>query len=663
MKTRPNMRLCGTDPFTFTFTFIGIFVILLISFQVVGATEATLQSPIQGYKFCCPFPQFTWSEHPAAFREAGRPVSYEIVISRDSGFASIVHADTIYLNRYVPDQPLEPGMYYWRVRACQDGNPLEDWTSAASFTVAGFDRAVRIVDGDDAGANVRAAVKTARHMASGGQSVQILFSPGDYYIAKKYTGALLDFDDDRDIIIQGNGARVHFVSRTQCLLQANHSTNLMVQNLEVHFPRNVTSLQGWVRAIDPKNNRVTVWFPNTNMDYSSEGIRRGLTIINLMDPKIDGRLKAGAANFFRTKGDYQKNIDGTWSFTINGKVSDWAVGDRFVQQLRADTQSLIRLQDCNSITVHGLTSFGAAGMNFTAFGGAIFNILHCRILRDDQAWFGGGADGVHCRGMTIGPWIEGCAFNALGDDGIALYARPSTLWQIHPGGDKNAVICREEFFNLEPGNSVAFFRPQDGTILLETVVKNVTSAGAGRFTVVFADPVPDGLRIDRSILDTTQLWNLSKSCGDFMIRNNHLENIRRYGTVFRAQRGVIEDNSYVGTSASAILSFNETQYPNGLYASDIIIRKNRIEDSGFESHGAAAPLAMNFVGQNGAAKSFGPHCILIEVNVFKNTPSPEIMLVSGQDIVVLQNQVKIKAGNDIPVRLFRKNTRNVSIDP
>ena len=645
--------------------FIGIACVLLMFSTVAEGTPPDLQSPIQASKSAYLFPHFTWSEHPAAFREVGRPVSYEIEISRDPGFKSMLDADSIYLNRYVPDQPLEPGMYYWRVRACRDGKPITDWTSSASFTVTACGREVRVADGKDAvdaGAAIRAAVQKARQIAAGGEPVQIIFPPGDYRIGKGYEGALLNFEHDRDILIEGNGARIHFVSRTQALLQANRSTNLLVRNLEIRFPRSVTSLQGWVRAIDPKDNRATVWFPNTNIDYSSEVIRRGSTVINLMDPGIAGRLKTGAVNFFRTKEDYLKNSDGTWSFTVVGKISDWAAGDRFVHQQRAGSQPLIRLQDCDSITLHEVTSCGAAGMNFTAFGGSVFNILHCRIQRDEQAWFGGGADGVHCRGMAIGPWIEGCSFNALGDDGIALYARPATLWELHPGGMRNAAVCKEEFFNLEPGDEVAFFRPQDGSILLETVVRSVTPLAAGRRTVVFGSPVPDGLRVEGSILDATQVWNRSKSSGDFMIRRNQIENIRRYGTVFRARRGVVENNSYVGTSSRAVVFFNETQWPNGLYASDIIIRKNRIEDSGFDGNTPPAPVAMNFVGQHGPAKSLGPRRILIEENTFRNTPSPEIMLVSSLDVMVHHNQVESKFGKRVPARVVQKNTEGVSVD-
>ena len=125
---------------------------------------------------------------------------------------------------------------------------------------------------------------------------------------------------------------------------------------------------------------------------------------------------------------------------------------------------------------------------------------------------------------------------------------------------------------------------------------------------------------------------------------------------------MVENNAYVGTSSRAIVFFNETQWPNGLYASDIIIRKNRIEDSGFDGNTPPAPVAMNFVGQHGPAKSLGPRLILIEENTFRNAPSPEIMLVSTRDVMVRHNQVESRSGKCVPARVDQKNTEAVSID-
>ena len=84
------------------------------------------------------------------------------------------------------------------------------------------------------------------------------------------------------------------------------------------------------------------------------------------------------------------------------------------------------------------------------------------------------------------------------------------------------------------------------------------------------------LVIDGELQYVDQLWNRSLSCGDFVIRNSRFCGIRRYGNVFRAATGVIENNIYESCSSAAIAFVNETQYPNGLYCSDITIRIIRL---------------------------------------------------------------------------------------
>jgi hypothetical protein len=174
-----------------------------------------------------------------------------------------------------------------------------------------------------------------------------------------------------------------------------------------------------------------------------------------------------------------------------------------------------------------------------------------------------------------------------------------TIAALLPDGAKNHLVVKADIhFSAEPGDEVTFFRPQTGTILVETQVKSVARVEGG-WDVEFADSLPADLSIEGSLVTSDQIWNRSKSCGDFVVRHNRLERIRRFGVVFRAKTGVIEENHFQGTSASAIIFLNETQYPNGLYPSNIIIRNNVIQDCAFDAMPTAA-LTMLFKRLGGA---------------------------------------------------------------
>jgi len=415
--------------------------------------------------------------------------------------------------------------------------------------------------------------------------------------------------------------------------------------------------QGRVISVDRENATVEVrleeGFPTFDDGYfaNAEGS------IKLLDPQVDGRLKSGATNYFLLARETLRKLgERRYSFQIappsyavdKGRVVPAGVspsalvlhfepGDRFVYALNSPSSALAFATNSEDITYYQIVNY-AAIRHFWGLSCSRINVLHCRLVLKEGRWFNGLADGVHCRGNRTGPWIEGCEINGIGDDGIALYARPMAI-AAHSSGADNRLVLKAENFSAEPGDEVTFFRPQTGKILIETKVKEVRSA-SGDWDVAFEDPVPADLSFEGSAVASDQIWNRSKSCGDFMVRNNRLLGIRRYGTVFRAKTGVVENNLFNGTSASAIIFLNETQYPNGLYPSDIIIRNNEICDCAFDTIPTAAiTLLFKRLGGNEPAESPAPHGILIEDNRISGCLRPALEIWSARDVVVKGNKV------------------------
>jgi len=119
-------------------SYLFIIIFSFINISLLGATnlcQVELLSPKGNEKITLPFPHFIWSEHPAAFKEVGSPVSYEIHIAKDANFLKVVDCDTVYLNRYIHDLPLKPGRYFWRVRTIPYLLKPTSWSVPGSFTI------------------------------------------------------------------------------------------------------------------------------------------------------------------------------------------------------------------------------------------------------------------------------------------------------------------------------------------------------------------------------------------------------------------------------------------------------------------------------------------------------------------------------------------------
>jgi len=625
-----------------------------------GGDRLNLSGPREGGAMAIPFPHFTWSRHASAFTDTGTPVRYEIQIARDAAFHDLVDVDSISINRYIPDRPLPAGSFYWRVRAFPHGDTPGVWSDTGHFKITPCDETIQVPpdpSGDARQPAAQAAIDRAIELNRLGKSVEVVF-PKALYRSKNPKKCFLRIQGANGLIVNGNGSTVSLLDYDASFCQIGDSRDVLVRDFTVDMPEQLPFTQGRVISVDRENAAVEIQleegFPTFDDAYviSAEGS------LKLLDPHVDGRLKSGANNYFLiAKGSVRKLGDRHYSFQIappsyaldKGRVAPSGVspgklvqyfepGDRFVYALDSPASALVSATKSEALTYYQIVNY-AAIRHFWALSCSRISVLHCRLVAKEGRWFNGLADGVHCRGNKIGPWIEGLEINGIGDDGIALYSRPMTIASPPPSGTGNRLVLKAENFSAVPGDDVAFFHPQMGKILLETKVRKVDPSGEN-WGVEFEDPIPPGLSVGGSSVDSDQIWDRSKSCGDFVVRNNRLLGIRRYGVVFRSKTGVIEDNLFNGTSASAIIFLNETQYPNGLYPSDIIIRNNEIRDCSFDTIPTAAiTLLFKRLGGNEPAESRAPHGILIENNRISGCLRPALELWSARDVVVRGNTV------------------------
>lgn len=622
-----------------------------------------LKSPAHGAYSSYPFPHFSWSQHPDAWQDVGAPVRYEIQISRSDSFTALHDEDAIDLVRYVHDRPLSPGTYYWRVRAVPSGHFATRWSRTGQFTITDVDTIVTVdrADSSDHVATIQKAAAEALRLSKLGRSVRLRFQPGDYQIDPSFEGALIDWQEAENIIVDGTGAQLFFSSRKQGIIHAERSRNVAVMGFRAAYPKGSLRVQGQVIDVDESSQRITASVePGYPGFDASSNVRAD--IFYLLEPGHRGRLKDNTPNFMRAA-DFEKHADGTWSFTIpETQVKYWDLGDRFAYNFRSGSTQFVDFPYSRAVTAYDLSTTGWGAMQFVSKEGTLFNILHCESVLADGSWMTGNADGVHVRGHEVGPWIEGLTVRAIGDDGIAFYARPATIRTVRPNGQARAIVSPARFFNLEAGNEVAFFEPTQGAILLETTVESVSAREDGSYDVTFHDEVPENVITQGALIDRTQIWNRSKSCGNFMVRDSRFENIRRYGLVQRAKGGVVEKNHFIGNSTRAIHFINETQWPNGLHASEIIIRDNHIEDSSFDHDPRSSPLAFVFTGRNIAGTTIGPRNILIEGNNFVDCPRPEILLTWTRNAVVRNNHAEQESGAMLPAITSQRHSEKIRIE-
>jgi hypothetical protein len=264
-------------------------------------------------------------------------------------------------------------------------------------------------------------------------------------------------------------------------------------------------------------------------------------------------------------------------------------GAKYIQFARDNGgRALVRIIGGSEFTFLNVTNYGVSDCHYMCLESSGLKVLGCRSLIPGGQWFGGNADGVHTRGNELGPWVEGCLFEGVGDDAVALYSKGIFILN----KDSDTVLrLGTEFFNLQPGHRLSVFNPRDAQMVAESIeVDTVTYKAAGsdgyaqaHYLVTLSNPIAAGITTtNTNPLYNDQVFNCDRGNLDFVIRGNTFRCVRRYGTVVRAISGVIEGNIYDRISDVPIFFRNEPDYwRNGLQGEDVRVLNNTIVDSGF----------------------------------------------------------------------------------
>jgi len=608
-----------------------------------------------------PFVDFTWTPHPLAFADTAAPVRYEIQIARDSGFSDIVDEDAVFLPRYVNDKPLPAGNFFWRVRAVPHGEEPGAWSTASSLGIRACDETITVAydpDADDHTAAAQDAIDRAIALNQQDKSVEVVFPKG-LYRSNTPGRCFLIIQNADGLVINGNGSSLHLGPYDATFRNIDSSRHVLVRDFIVDMTQQPPFSQGRVLAVDREKAVLELAFEPGFPNFDDAWFKQAVGSLKLLHPEINGRLKTGAPSWFRLDPEsFEKTGDrrfrasiATPSYPVEGgkvvvssvtpaqQAAHFSIGDRFVYALYSDRLSCqLHANHSGRITFYQITNH-AGIRHFFAFDCSNLNFLHCHIGIKPGRWFNGLADGIHTRNNRVGPWVEGVEIDGIGDDAVALYSRPMTIAAKHPESAPDRLILKPDFFSARAGDKVSFFRPQTGEILLETRVSEVSPAGTNH-DVRFEHAVPAELNIGKSLTESDQIWNRSVSCGGFVVRNSRLLGVRRFGVVFRADSGVIENNLFRGVSAAPVIFLNETQYPNGLYANEIIIRNNEMRDCAFDTMPAAVITTLfKRLGGSEPAASMATRGILIENNTIADCLRPAMEFWGTRDVVIRNNTV------------------------
>lgn len=644
-------------------------------------------SPLDGAQTFSPMPSLRWEAGPEAR-------DYAVQIARDSGFADVVVGDRTPIRRFVPAQGLKPGRYFWRVAAVS-ASGTGGFSAPVSFTISAPAREFAVPANCDA-AEIQAIMDSAARQTPS----RVVFAAGAVYRVDP-AGALISLKDVAELEIDGNGAKIIITNGNAGLAHLSNCHRVTLKNFTVDMNPAPFSV-GRVTAVSRAAGTFTVVAEAGMPEIDSPLFLEYWTWGVILDNQVPGKMKAGSPLLLATRKDKLvrsgEGLTLTLSTPATGKFLE--VGDKWVQFTRKDnvTMPLVRGEQCRELVLDHITSYAVSSFHYALFSCDDAKVIGCRALVAAGRWFGGNADGVHLRFTSIGPWIEDCTFEGLGDDGVAIYAKGVVI-QEKPAD--NQLILDGTFFSLRAGSKFLVFDPRAGRAVTEnrtvTDVKRLPPAKTGdperwlvEFEPAFAEPVGSGFD---QVWKNDQIFDRTLLNHEFMVRRNVFKEIRRYGVILRGVAGAIEENKFINTSDSAITMQNEPHFwRNGLGSDRVLIQRNMIDGCNFTQTSAdrgAIHVVLRMLGEkNGTWSSVsapwrGHRDIIVRANritgwqqqaihfesveggeIVGNTISenrPALTSSSGQTAIFVRNVSGVTIGEN-RIESLQPETRAVSVE-
>jgi hypothetical protein len=567
--------------------------------------------------------------------------SYDIQIAADQAFSQIVDEDRLaaVITRYVPDKELTPGDYWWRVAGVDAQGVRGPWSAARRFAVRPPERVVEIPTGasfdDIQGALAKAAQQTP---------AMVKFAKGDYQLDPGGAAAFIAFTNVNDLIIDGGGGNFTFSGFLK-FVKLEHCHRVLVKNFTFDFdPLPYTA--GRVVAVDTKTGTFEVEIapghplPESNPYFERD--KKGM----IVDPKFP-RMKRGVSLVFEHAG-WQKLAPRRYRFTAANprQLRELAPGDVYVFDPRIATG--FDVDACDEVVFYNLTAYAMANEGFNSHYGNRLSILHCGIRLKPGRFIAANNGGHNHHNARVGSWIEGCTWENTGDDICHVNALVIGVEEkLAP--DRIRLSLRNPYdvvgpsvgLDIRPGDVLQFFNRAEGRLLSERKVVNVSKLEKSLEVTLdgdVGDIVPGRPGVKRAGLkkvpaddSITQVFNASRTCNQFVFRNNTVRNGRRVGVLAKGRGGLIENNTFEGLGGGAVEFWNAPF--EGLGAMDYVVRDNRISDCGLLAREHAAIWATMF--RSGSDKLH--RNLLITGNQITGFPNPAILLHDVECAVVRNN--------------------------
>ncbi len=495
------------------------------------------------------------------------------------------------------------------------------------------------------------AIMRAYHSGRG----EIVIPPGVYKLPEPGGGFYLSFDNMKNFRIIGKGVTLLRTDPTKGGIQFTHCRNVTLDGVTLRCDP-IPYTQGRIIAMSRKKHFIDI---RVNKGYQTDltnPARFPQSPLSVVCSPKTFRIKPGTRDIFA--GKITKIGRRKFRIITMSSFAFIRIGD--LMEFRGNGRPDVANIESRRMDIEHVTVMGGTGFCFYEGGGG------GNRYRDDSIVYppkppgatvpplrASNADGLHSNFTRLGPIVEGCHFEGMGDDGIAIHGWYAMLRRAT--GRKWVVLFpfgKTSFFRV--GDRLKLYDPAGGYLGQTRVagIKPLAGYKPRRPTALPGEKGAFGgprfnfyaVTVRHSIANSgfeDRISDTNANGSGFIVRHCVIQQNRARGMIIKADNGVIEDNTIDGSSMGGIEVTPEFWWDESGCSSHLLIEGNTIEHVGYATADVpglneAGALSI-FATTDARAVSFGHNGIAVIGNRFVDNNGINLLVADAKNLLLADN--------------------------
>lgn len=494
-----------------------------------------------------------------------------------------------------------------------------------------------------------------------GNSV-INIPPGTYSL--DLTSGAYTFSNLSDVRVEGNGSTIICNRQTRAFNIAN-CENFTIADLAIDYDP-LCFTQGTITSV---SSDYLTWDIKIHGGYPVDNVSN--TKVLLYDSNTR-ELKENYLTIYAADFTVTQTGDSTFRVTKNRQIypRNEVAGDYVVLPVVANNAipHTIYASDGKNLVFDNVTIYGSNSFSFFEAACENTTYTNCVITRKPndpnvavERLMAGNADGIHSKFATVGPTIEGCTIEYIGDDCIAINGNFYPVYAIDEANAWIYLLSTEAGGNirLKMNDSIVCFgneglirgKSQAGLMRSENPTSSQIQSCINKFSqgVTNSGAYVNGTRVKISpwingIAVGDMFYAENRIGSSFSVKNNTLGHTRSRGILVKSSNGIIQNNDIERCDLGGIIVAPEVYWMEAGCSNNLDISNNTIKNclyaatnTGISNAGAISLIAIN--GNN----LISPVGVFDNISVYNNTiegcPRPCVVLTSAKNLAFYDNNI------------------------